>query len=142
VTRLDREAVVVTVTAHTIRVRDVIWIGGRRSRVEIVTRLHNGARCRLAGGDLLALGNGREYIVERPASAPAPSTALSDTPVPRTRGAEYDHWSPWCLAASAGCGVGWAVLHGACKGPAEIIVPGQGTLRLSCGCPCHGEAAS
>jgi hypothetical protein len=89
VNRLSSEPMIVTVTARTIQARDVIWIGGRRTRVETVTRLHNGARCRLAGGDLLSLSNGREYTVERPATAPATQKkplmlpSSSKTPPPR-----------------------------------------------------------
>lgn len=136
--RLGVEPVTVTVTARTIQVRDVISVGGRRARVESVEPLHNGARCRLADGDLLVLGNGREFTVERAgAGTGVAAAAAEETPA----GAQYDDWSPWCLAASAGPGLGWAVLHAECKGPAAIAIPGHGTLRLRCGCPCHETAA-
>jgi hypothetical protein len=65
VSRLDAEATVITVTARTIRVRDVILIGGQPRRVVTMRAVHGGTQLRLDSGELLVIGLRQEYTVTR-----------------------------------------------------------------------------
>lgn len=64
-TRLDPEATIVAVTARTIRVRDVILIGGQPRRVVTMRAVHGGTQLRLDTGELLVLALRQEYTVTR-----------------------------------------------------------------------------
>jgi hypothetical protein len=69
VTRLDPDATIVTVTARTVRVRDVILIGGQPRRIVSMRAVHGGSQLALDTGERLTIGLRQEYTVSRPEPA-------------------------------------------------------------------------
>jgi hypothetical protein len=63
------EVRVMSVTARTAQVRDVILIGGQRRTVMSIRQVHGGRTLRLDSGELLTIRHGREYAVSRPVPA-------------------------------------------------------------------------
>lgn len=147
----------VSVTARTVRVLDRILIGGRQRRIEGVEPVPGGARLSLDTGERLIIGSRQEYTVTRPVAAPdrerrphpgpgdpagpAEPVGVAESAGPaEPAGPAGDGLSSFCTAARAG-GPRWRMLHGHCRGPMVLTVPGAAEVVLPCACPCHlGEA--
>lgn len=126
------EVQLVAVTARTVRTRDAILVGGRLRRVVGVEHVHGGARLDLDSGERLILSARHQYTVQRPLP-PARDPELGLLPLPEP---DADVVTPYCTAARAG-GERWAMLHGYCRGPLVLTVPGGDQVLLPCACPCH-----
>jgi hypothetical protein len=64
-----QEVTIVSVNARTVKVRDVIVIGGRPRRVESMRAVHGGTQLHLHTGELLVIGLREDYTVSRPEQA-------------------------------------------------------------------------
>jgi hypothetical protein len=60
------EVRVMSVTARTVQVRDVMLVGGQSRMVTGIRAVHGGRQLHLDTGELLTIRFGREYTVARP----------------------------------------------------------------------------